>query len=113
MTTNPPIPTPSTPTIDHDLERQSIDTESDVDSLEIADVEAGRREKAAEKGDIETYPDGVQAHHGVWREESVKGRGLAGVLSRMNTKSSWKDPGPPPDGGKAAWMQGALLYWNC
>jgi hypothetical protein len=25
----------------------------------------------------------------------------------VSTKSSWKDPGPPPDGGLIAWSQGA------
>jgi hypothetical protein len=30
-----------------------------------------------------------------------------GPATRVSTKSSWKDPGPPPDGGLTAWSQGA------
>jgi hypothetical protein len=30
-----------------------------------------------------------------------------GPATRTRTKSSWKDPGPPPDGGWTAWSQGA------
>jgi hypothetical protein len=29
-----------------------------------------------------------------------------GAVTRTSTKSSWKDPGPPPDGGLRAWTQG-------
>jgi hypothetical protein len=32
----------------------------------------------------------------------------ARVVTRMSTKSSWKDPGPPPDGGLLAWTQVAM-----
>jgi hypothetical protein len=30
-----------------------------------------------------------------------------GPATRVSTKSSWRDPGPPPDGGLTAWSQGA------
>jgi hypothetical protein len=30
------------------------------------------------------------------------------ILTRISTKSSWKDPGPPPDGGFKAWLQCAM-----
>jgi hypothetical protein len=30
-----------------------------------------------------------------------------GLATRISTKSSWIDPGPPPDGGLTAWSQGA------
>jgi hypothetical protein len=30
-----------------------------------------------------------------------------GLATRISTKSSWIDPGPPPDGGLIAWSQGA------
>jgi len=97
------------PIENHELDRRSIDTGSDVDSLEILDIEEARRVKAKVDEDLEAYPDGVkQSENGIWREESARerGRGLVGVLTRMSTKSSWKDPGPPPDGGTKAWMQG-------
>lgn len=32
-----------------------------------------------------------------------------GPATRTSTKSSWKDPGPPPDGGFTAWSQGAYF----
>jgi len=36
-----------------------------------------------------------------------KGKGVMGkVMSRISTRSSWKDPGPPPDGGLIGWTQG-------
>lgn len=39
--------------------------------------------------------------------------GIAGaierVISRTSTKSNW-NPGPPPDGGKNAWMAGMYLH---
>jgi hypothetical protein len=32
--------------------------------------------------------------------------GKEAPVTRTSTKSSWKDPGPPPDGGLGAWTQG-------
>ncbi|RDW73651.1 hypothetical protein BP5796_07093 [Coleophoma crateriformis] len=40
------------------------------------------------------------------KENSVKA--LKNVLTRTSTKSSWIDPGPPPDGGWRGWLQAAL-----
>lgn len=101
--------------IENDLERHSIDIDSDVDSLDIIDIEVARRDRTMkEKGDIEAYPDGgIKPQDEPWVSEPAKGKdskGLAAVLSRMSTKSSWKDPGPPPDGGTKAWMQGVYYF---
>lgn len=45
------------------------------------------------------------------RDEGARD-GIAGVIerviSRTSTKSNW-NPGPPPDGGKKAWMAGMFL----
>ena len=42
------------------------------------------------------------------RDEGQKARGALGtVLSRISTRASCKDPGPPPDGGWVAWTQGS------
>ncbi|KAG9232315.1 major facilitator superfamily domain-containing protein [Amylocarpus encephaloides] len=44
-----------------------------------------------------------------------KGVQEMGAVTRTSTKSSWKDPGPPPDGGMTAWMQvvfGHLVIMN-
>lgn len=37
----------------------------------------------------------------------------AGPATRISTKSSWIDPGPPPDGGLTAWSQGAYSLPSC
>jgi hypothetical protein len=49
--------------------------------------------------DIEKYPKSLNQPQDV--EDSGKG-----PVTRTSTKSSWKDPGPPPDGGLRAWTQG-------
>lgn len=49
------------------------------------------------------------------RVETNKLGVLKSALSRTSTKSSWKDPGPPPDGGLKAWIQvlmGHLVIMN-
>jgi MFS family permease len=35
---------------------------------------------------------------------------MGGVISHKSTKSSWKDPGPPPDGGLVAWTQAIMAH---
>jgi len=87
------------------------------DSHDIADIEAGpRHETLTQKGDIEAYPDGANAGpEGMWRAETAKsnrGGRLGGIMSRLSTKSSWIDPGPPPDGGRKAWIQGQMQEWR-
>lgn len=37
---------------------------------------------------------------------------ISKVISRISTKSSWIDPGPPPNGGLTAWMQGVYQESN-
>ena len=53
-----------------------------------------------EKGDVEAYSDAVNDP----QNETIKERSLR-VLSRTKSTASWKDPGPPPDGGAFAWTQ--------
>jgi len=72
-----------------------------------------------ESGDRKEGCDGENAEG----KEDVEGEGVGlglglGVLGRItktSTKSSWKDPGPPPDGGWSGWMQGMLdfllVFW--
>lgn len=41
--------------------------------------------------------------------------GNGGQLEREKSRASWKDPGPPPDGGLRAWTQvlvGHLVIMN-
>ncbi|EPE34292.1 MFS general substrate transporter [Glarea lozoyensis ATCC 20868] len=57
-----------------------------------------------EAGDVRATEDRKEYEMG-----SGKGKGvLDGVVTRTSTKASWKDPGPPPDGGMGAWLQ--VLY---
>lgn len=69
---------------------------------------------------VQLNEDGIHdtaEHTEAWKagddpRRSASGRdGIAGaierVISRTSTKSSW-NPGPPPDGGKKAWLAGEL-----
>jgi hypothetical protein len=78
---------------DHDTEPQAVPT--------------------ATKEDIEAYPNGMLEPHGVETEMSRTSTrsslwDVSKVVTRMSTKSSWRDPGPPPDGGLLAWTQVAM-----
>ena len=53
-----------------------------------------------ERGDIEVLQF---AENDVMRDEES---GKKDAITRTSTKSSWKDPGPPPDGGWIGWSQG-------
>lgn len=114
MLANEPLPDSSASVRDsHDLERQSIHSESSIGSHEIADIQTGPKDKTlTDRGDVEAYP--TAAAEGMWRTETAKsnrGGRLGGIMSRLSTKSSWIDPGPPPDGGKQAWIQGMRKYY--
>lgn len=61
-----------------------------------------------DKGDIEAYPDGVNDPQNEEWSGGCEG-GKDGTVTRTSTKSSWKDPGPPPDGGWVGWTQGEFL----
>lgn len=57
----------------------------------------------------DTQPD---KHIGVKLEKTASARAtsLARSLTNKSTSCSWHDPGPPPDGGRQAWTQAALLH---
>ena len=58
-----------------------------------------------EKGDIEAYPDAVNdPQNETIKNETTKERSLR-VLPRTKSAATWKDQGPPPDGGAFAWTQ--------
>jgi len=81
-----------------DIEIQSVHSSS----TDIEDDE-NRKEKAQgilSEDDIEAYPV-------VEETQDEKQRREKGAVTRTSTKSSWKDPGPPPDGGREAWIQGS------
>jgi hypothetical protein len=71
----------------------------------------------ATKDDIEAYPTGIaetpvdgggELSRTNTRASRASRPGIARILTRTATKSSWKDPGPPPDGGLTAWTQVAM-----
>jgi hypothetical protein len=104
--THPPpnIHSSSEDTFDKDDEIPSM--HSSLHSNSIRDEEDGRGVMTmTEKGDIEAYPDGINEP----QNEEWNGNGKAGSVTRTSTKSSWKDPGPPPDGGWSGWTQGMVL----
>jgi len=103
------------------LEKEDItsihSSDSSVHHDQHGDIERGIFEQKVdgrtltEKGDIEAYPDSVNeppnAEDREWEREN-------GPATRVRTKESWKDPGPPPDGGWSGWKQGSsrfFQYW--
>lgn len=88
--------------INKDLEVQSVHSS-------CTDIEDNDKFRDDEKGgplregdDIETYPV-------VDETREKENRQKDGAVTRTSTKSSWQDPGPPPDGGRKAWKQGSSL----
>jgi hypothetical protein len=69
----------------------------------------------AEKGDVEAYVDAViDPQNETIKSGTIKEKCLT-RLSRTRSVASWKDPGPPPDGGALAWTQvlvGHLIIMN-
>lgn len=76
-------------------EIQTISSDSDDEGPESS-ARDDRFLSLTEKGDIEAYPGRNDAM--LKKKETP--------VTRTSTKSSWKDPGPPPDGGMSAWAQG-------
>ena len=54
----------------------------------------------APSNDIEACPERLEEPDGIIHK----------VLSKTLSRSSWKDPGPPPDGGAEAWIQAAMAH---
>lgn len=86
-----------------DLEVQSVH----FSSTDIEDNDKFRDDEKSgplrEGDDIETCPVVDET-----REE--ENRQNDGAVTRTSTMSSWKDPGPPPDGGRKAWIQAAMTH---
>jgi hypothetical protein len=94
-------PNYSADSVSKDLEVQSLPSSSSDHNVHDMEEKGGRT--MTEKGDIEAYPDGLNdPQNQVWS-------GKEGTVTRTNTKSSWKDPGPPPDGGLSGWTQGMYI----
>lgn len=66
---------------------------------------------AEKKSHVEVRPEAVDDSQSETIEE---GRSRT-ILGRTKSAASWKDPGPPPDGGIRAWTQvlvGHLVIMN-
>ncbi|MCJ1457028.1 hypothetical protein MMC28_007394 [Mycoblastus sanguinarius] len=80
-------------------ERPRSSSSGQVEATEIRKIEESPEEIPDEKTPAVSGPGGV----------------LSKVLSRATSRSSYIDPGPPPDGGVAAWTQalmGHLIVFN-
>jgi hypothetical protein len=117
MTTSIPIPSSSSETItiddgiEKDIEIKSLHSHS-ISKHESDSNDEPRFEPLSmtEKCDIEAYPDGINDPQNEPWSSGWDGEGAKdGPVTRTSTKSSWKDPGPPPDGGWVGWTQGALV----
>jgi len=85
---------------DVDKEIQSLHSSTSTSSHQDVDVEKQDTDEESDRIELESTTS-------VRGAGSVKGKGVLGkVMSRISTKSSWKDPGPPPDGGVVGWTQG-------
>jgi hypothetical protein len=61
-------------------------------------------------GDVEANPEVSDDSQSLSIQERSQG-----TLGRTKSAASWKDPGPPPDGGALAWSQvlvGHLVIMN-
>lgn len=114
------VPLPPQSSAELDLEKEEnhagdLSTHTSTSSSNHSDEHdlAPNTRPATAKDDIEAYPVGLNVTQMEKNEISrtntrASKKGLAGVVTRMSTKSSWKDPGPPPDGGLTAWTQVAM-----
>lgn len=85
---------------DKDLEVQSVHSSSTgIDEEGVREKKGG----VLKEDDIEAYPV-------VCETEDEEQRRKDGAVTRTSTKSSWKDPGPPPDGGREAWIQSSSPF---
>jgi hypothetical protein len=84
-----------------DIEIQSAHSSSTI----IEDDEI--REEINGKG-VLREEDGIEVYPVFDETQDEEQRQKDGAVTRTSTKSSWKDPGPPPDGGREAWIQGSF-----
>ena len=74
----------------------------------------GSKESAIDDGDlsINAWPtaEDVELEQPRGGAQAEKAISVRSVLARTVSRQSWKDPGPPPDGGTVAWTQCALVH---
>jgi hypothetical protein len=102
-----PTQSPSATSFEKDLEIQSR-TPRSSSTQRPNHVDKEEKEEGIEFGS-EAEEDGLdeQDPHSHVVGGSRAASALGAGVTRTSTKSSWKDPGPPPDGGWA-WAQGEL-----
>lgn len=93
------------------IEIQSIYCSS---STEIgSDDDESIQQEKNRKGGVLSEKEDIEACLTVVTEtQDGEGRTKEGTVTRTRTKSSLKDPGPPPDGGREAWIQGSYLNFS-
>ena len=95
---------------DSSVSIQHSDPERDVEKRldDTAKESSGDNESPGQQGaDIETVEEADEAlGDNASRTTEKPTNGLSGVLSRIVSRASTVDPGPPPDGGLHAWMIG-------
>lgn len=102
----------------------TTDVEKSSRTSGLEDIEKGQVQKEPQLGDHSgcngnnleratsnpTVPTGDYANRGEnpsedSEDEDEPTTGLGRIMSRMTSRSSLGDPGPPPDGGRMAWAQ--------
>lgn len=101
-----PTQTPSATSFEKDLEIQSHTPRS---SSPPCQTDIGKEEKQREV-DLEAEDQGEEFEENDPHGDGFGGRvdqsGLGAGVTRTSTKGSWRDRGPPPDGGWTGWTQG-------
>ena len=83
----------------------SIPHENDIDK-----EEKGEELDADDEADVDDFDENDPNSDGYGRR--ADGAALGTRATKTSTKSSWKDPGPPPDGGLVGWTQGELMMFQ-
>ncbi|KAG9247481.1 major facilitator superfamily domain-containing protein [Calycina marina] len=98
--------------LDLDKDIQSIHSNSSTSSHHNVDIDIEKQDESRGSEDAIAIEPTTTRRTGV----SAGEKGVVSkVISRISTKSSWIDPGPPPNGGLKAWMQvffGHLVIMN-
>ncbi len=103
-----PLPTPA-------FELQDSSSEAFEKDVEIHALNSDARHNSGEdtegeEGKIERREGGLIAAGEEPDSEKNAGHREGGeVIARTSTRGTWKDPGPPPDGGMVGWTQGTYL----
>lgn len=84
-------------------------TSSKID-LNADDIESIAAWPTSDDAYLEQTISKESAHERIQDRKLQPTNVLARTLSRRSAASSWKDPGPPPDGGLQAWTQAVMVH---